>query len=189
MREERAKRSLLLAQPFEAANVLEVHDEMEGTGSSINKVWHWTLKTVTKPRSDSLDAAEQGRATTVENESIPAHDERTPLLSTKAIPSDPSDTTHNKSRWNSLHLPHLNLIQLTYGTLFAPVYAVLALLPLLPFWIFAAFLVYLVGTTASESFWMYCGCLAVLLPFNLIGTAVIVRRVWMDLYGEGDGGP
>jgi len=143
-------------------------DEMDRTAFSMNFVWRWTLGKPTALLSNTLEAAEQGEA-------VPGHEgdknvgEETPLLGGQRRPR-----------------LHLSIFQVLYQTLLAPIYAVLLVLPLLPFWIVTGFLVYLLLGTASSNhnFWVYCGCLTVLLPFNIVGTVAIVRRVWMDFYGD-----
>lgn len=56
-----------------------------------------------------------------------------------------------------------------------PIYLLLLLLPLLPFWIFAAFLTYTAATTATSPSPALLIALGVLVPFNAVGTAAIVR--------------
>lgn len=135
----------------------------ERISETSTSLWQ-TLSLHSTDNDDQISAAEQGQ--------LPPHQptsEKTPLLN----PTKPSPR----------RLYHL-LSQILSATLLAPVYSVLVFLPMLPFWTFAGFLVYLLGTSGNGNFYLYCGCLTVLLPFNVVGTAAIVRTVWVDLYGE-----
>jgi hypothetical protein len=115
---------------------------------------------------DLQDQAERG-----ESPATPA--EKTPLLRS-------TDEMDQKRRWSS----HLSFLEIIWAATLAPVYSVLMFLPMLPFWIFAGFLVYLLGTATNNNFYLYCGVLTVVMPFNIVGTVAIVRRVWIDLYGD-----
>jgi hypothetical protein len=136
----------------------------------MNAIWQSTFGRIRSQRNipSDDDALERGEATHEE-------DEKTPLLASATA----SDNSDSRTRWR----PHLSIFKVLYATLLAPVYSILVFLPMLPFWIFAGFLVYLLGSATNNNFYLYCGVLTVVLPFNIVGTVAIVRRVWLDMYG------
>lgn len=142
---------------------------MERISEASSSLWRILSNQSTRSSNDDpADAAERGELQTYHQN---AAGEKTPLLQARDT-ARPTRTLLNR------------LSQVLSATLLAPVYSVLIFLPMLPFWIFAGFLVYLLGTSSNNNFYLYCGCLTVLLPFNIVGTTAIVRTVWMDLYGE-----
>ena len=133
------------------------------TTLSIYKIWRYSVGHIESSENNTIEDAERGEAI----KSV----EKTPLLSRN------TDETTSSQHW----VP--SIFQLGHAALMSPVYSVLIFLPMLPFWIFAGFLVYLLGSASNNNFYMYCGVLTVVMPFNIVGTLAILRRVWFDMYG------
>ena len=140
--------------------------------NNVRTAWQSIREQSNSGDDESLDSAERGE--------VNRPDEKTPLLLAQTTSSTETPRT---SCW-SIRFPQINFFKMLWAAVLAPVYSVLIFLPMLPFWTFAGFLVYLLGTAPTSHFYLYVGCLIVLIPFNIVGTTFMVRRVWMDLYGE-----
>ncbi|KAK3690821.1 hypothetical protein LTR37_018949 [Vermiconidia calcicola] len=140
---------------------------MERAMQHVTMIWRLSFMADTPQEADGAEDVERGRVRSTE---------KSPLLS--RITSGPKDGTVTTLQQKMASVSVGNLL---YSLVLWIVCSILIFLPMLPFWIFAGFLVYMLGSASSHEFYVYCGVLTVLLPFNIVGTAAIVRGVWQDL--------
>ncbi|KAK3706483.1 hypothetical protein LTR37_012693 [Vermiconidia calcicola] len=140
---------------------------MERAMRHVTTIWRLSFTADTPKQPDGVEDAERG-----------------PVQSTEKSPLLPRIRTRLKEgAFTTLQqkMANVSVGSLLYSLVLWMVCSVLIFLPMLPFWIFAGFLVYMLGTASSHDFYVYCGVLTVLLPFNMVGTAAIARGVWQDI--------